>query len=346
MPAVHPGPANTFVKSHDATNKMVIDYARNINKFAVNRYMQIIPVKKLAGYYLAITVEEAGRILYSDLRNFVWYDGMDAPMGKGDTETFTYLDFLCKRYAYPVLLGELTIEQASWDILAQQMSIKARQAMTARTQLAITAMTTSANYSASHVLDVTAISGNTGNWAQSTTARQDIKRSLQTGMEVILDDTLNAVEQEDIQLVINSALAKALTESQEITDYIKGSPEALAQIRGELPGKNTYYGLPDKLYGVNLVVEATRKVTTKKGATTAKSQVLPTATPFMCSRPGALVGTADAPNFSTGVIFALEEMTIETKRDSDNRRSIGRVVENIVPKVVAPASGILFSNAA
>ena len=35
--------------------------------------------------------------------------------------------------------------------------------MTARTQLAITALTTSGNYAADHVLDVTAISGNTGN---------------------------------------------------------------------------------------------------------------------------------------------------------------------------------------
>jgi hypothetical protein len=218
--------------------------------------------------------------------------------------------------------------------------------MTARTQLAVTALTTAANYDSSHRLDVTAISGNTGRWDQSTTARQDIKRSLNTAAEVILDDTLAAVELDDLVLVISSALASALSLTQEIVDYIKASPEALAQVKGELPGSNTIYGLPDKLYGFPLVVEKTRKVTTIKGATTSRSQILAIGTPFMVARPGGLVGVADAPNFSTCVCFAQEEMTVETLRDPNNRRTMGRVVENVVYKVVAPASGVLFSNAA
>ena len=122
--------------------------------------------------------------------------------------------------------------------------------------------------------------------------------------------------------------------------------EALAQVRGELTGTNTMYGLPDKLYGFPIVVEKTRKVTTKKGATTSRSQVLAKATPFMCARPGGMVGVADAPNFSTGVVFAYEEMTVETLREASNRRTLGRVVENVVAKVVAPASGVLFQSAA
>jgi hypothetical protein len=56
-------------------------------------------------------------------------------------------------------------------------------------------------------------------------------------------------------------------------------------------------------------------------------------------------GVADAPNFSTGVIFAQEEMTVETLRDQNNRRTQGRVVENVGAYVVAPASGVLFYNA-
>ena len=106
-----------------------------------------------------------------------------------------------------------------------------------------------------------------------------------------------------------------------------------------MPNQNAIYGLPAKLYGFPLVVEKTRKVTTKKGATTTRSQVLAKATPFMVARPGGLVGVADAPNFSTLVNFALEEMTVETLRDQNNRRTMGRVVENLVYKLVAKASG-------
>lgn len=346
MAAVHPSAYNVFVKNHDATNKMVIDFARNPKSFAVNQYCQIVPVKALAGYYLKVTIEEAGRILYSDLKNFVWHDGMEAPEGNEALESFEYAEYKAVRRCFPFTLGDLTVDQASWNILAQYASIKARQCMTARTQLAVTALTTSGNYDASHVLDVTAITGNAGKWTQSTTGRQDIKRSLNTAAEVILDDTLGAIELDDLVLVINSALAARLAETQEIVDHIKGSPDALAQVRGELPGRNTMYGLPDRLYGFPIVVEKTRKVTTAKGATTARSQVLATATPFMTARPGSLVGVADAPNFSTCSLFAQEEMTVETLRDTRNRRTLGRTVDTVVAVMTAPASGVLFNNAA
>ena len=346
MPAAYPSAYNTFIRDHDASNKMVVDFARNINKFAVNKYVQVVPVKKVAGYFMRMTIEEAGRIIYTDLRNFLWYDGQPAPEGSDWLESFEYHPFECTRYAFPFLLGDLTVEQASWNILAQHASIKSRQAMTARTQLAITELTNSGNYDSSHVLDVTGITGNTGNWEQSTTARQDIKRSLQTAAELILDDTLAAIELDDLVVVINSALAAKLSQTQEVVDYIKGSPESLAQIRGELPGSNAIYGLPDKLYGFPIVVEKSRKVTTRKGATTSRSQILATSTPFMVARPGGLVGVADAPNFSTCCIFAYEEMTVESLRDAPNRRTQGRVVENVVAKVVAPVSGVLFTSAA
>jgi hypothetical protein len=324
---------------------MVIDFARNIKDFEVNKYCQVVPVKKVAGYYTNMTIEEAGRVLYTDLADRVWYDAQPAPEGNEHTEKFEFLPFECTRYTFPFMLGDLTIEQAGWNILAQHASIHSRAAMTARTQLAITAFTTAANYDASHVLAVGSISGNTGNWAQSTTARQDIKRSLTTASELILDDTLAAINLNDLVLVISSGLAANIAQSQEIVDYIKGSPEALAQVRGELPNDNVMYGVPAKLYGIPLVVEKTRKVTTRKGATTARSSILPAATPFLCARPGGLVGVADAPNFATGVIFAYEEMTVESKRDADNRRTLGRVTENYDVRIVANASGVLFTGA-
>lgn len=346
MPAVYPSSSNVFVRDHDATNKMVIDFARNIRDWALNQYVQVVPVKKVAGYYLHMTIEEAGRILHSDLRNFSWPDGHSAPEGIEGTEAFEFLGYETKRFAYPFQLGDLTIDQASWNILAQHSSIKSRQAMTARTQLVVTAATATGNYDASHVIDVPALAGNSGKWSESTSARQDIKRSLFTASERILDDTLAAINPEELVLVIGSGLAAEIAQCQEIVDYIKGSPEAYAQIRGELPNRNKFYGLPEQLYGFKLVVEATRKVTSKKGATTARSALLPKATPFMCSRPGGLVGVADAPNFSTHVLFAQEEMTVETLRDAPNRRTTGRVVENIVAKTIAPVSGVLFNNAA
>jgi len=345
MAAVFPSAQNTFIRDHDASNKMVVDFARNVKKFAVNSYVQVVPVKKVAGYYLEMTLEEAARIVNSNLDDFVWPDGQPSPEFNGGTEGFEWKPFETKRDAYGFNLGDLTIDQASWDILAQHASIKARQAMTARTQLAITALTTTANYDASHVLTVTGISGNTGDWDSSTTAYQNIRRSLNVAAELILKDTNAAVDVDDLVVVISTGCARKISETQEIVDYIKSSPDALAMVRGELPGRNTAFGLPDKLYGFPLIVEKTVKVTTRKGAPTARSTILPDATPVMCSRPGGLEGVANTPNFSTCVLFAQEEMTVETHRDALNRRTIGRVVDNLVAKMVAPVSGVLFQAA-
>ena len=349
MTYVIPTQGNVVVKSLEASGKLFVDFARDLKNWAINKYVQIAPVKKTSGLYTRMTIEEAGRILYPDGRNFEWYDGSPAPTGADGLESFEFETFWTKRRAFAIRLGDLTVDMADWQVLEQNMRIKAQQAMTFRTQLAITALTTASNYAnysgdTSHYIDVTAVSGASGSWADSTTARGDIQRAIEAGCEQILNDTLNGVSLDDLVLVINSNLAAALTRSQEIKDYIKGSPDALAQLRGELPGGNVHYGLPAKLYGVPVVVEATRKVTSKKGATRAVSQIMPNGNAILLARPGSLESTATGPNFSTCVLFAQEEMTVEQIRVPIDRLTYGRVVENLNAYVVAPASGILFYN--
>ena len=160
-------------------------------------------------------------------------------------------------------------------------------------------------------------------------------------------DSLGAIEPDDVYLVINPTLARQLTESQEIVEYLKSSPEAYAQVRGELrdSNQNVAFGLPNKLYGVNVIVEKTVRVTSKRRATSAKSYVLPTATPFMVVRPGSLEATYGGPNFSAVTGFMYEEMTTETKRDKDNRRTSGRVVEDYTYILTAPEGAVMFQNA-
>lgn len=349
MAAAYPGPHSVHIPQHQG---LVVDFARNVKRFPVTRYTQVVPVKKLNDYYQHMTIEEAGRILYTDLKDKLWQDGQPRPERNEGGESFEFFPYRCERYMFGNPFGNLTIENADWDIAQQHHSIYARQAMTARTQLAINELTNTANYAASHVLDVTAISNdlgaNSGTWVASTAARQDIKRSLFTAAEVIRDDTLDAINLEDLVLVINSELAAAISLSQEIVDYIKGSPEAAYMIKGE--GKafnpNADYGLPDKLYGFSLVVEGTRKITSAKGASSvSKSQILATDTPFMAARPGSIEAPV-GPNFSTCCFFAYLEMGVETVNDAINKRQFVSIVEILDTKVVAPVSGIVFQNAA
>lgn len=346
MPAAFPSGQNTYIPDHEGGGRLVVDFSRNPNKFALAEYCQIVKPKNTIGYYMEMTVEEAGRVINGDLAEFAWPDGADAPRSFDGTESFQWKEFRCDRFAYDYVLGDLSVDQASWDIKGSHARIKAQQAMTARTMKVVDLIQTAGNWSASHTAAVSAISGNTGNWAASTTARQDIKRSLNHAANVILKDTLGAIDVNDLMVGMSPETAKAIAETQEIVDHIKGSPDALAQIRGELPGRNAIFGLPDKLYGFPVLIEKTVRVSTRKGASsTTKDYVCDSAKPFMVARPGGIEGVANAPNFSTVVLFMYEEMTVEDKHDPDNRRTVGRVVENFAAKLVAPVSGFLFTSA-
>ena len=52
-----------------------------------------------------------------------------------------------------------------------------------------------------------------------------------------------------------------------------------------------------------------------------------------------------SPSFSTFTVFLKEEMTVESKHDRDNRRHLGRVVNDFAAKTVAPITGFLFTAA-
>lgn len=343
MPATFPAPHNVFVPSHEATNGLIVDFARNIRDFAVNRYSQVIPVDKVGGLYVEMTVEEAGRILNSNLSDFVWYDGQPAPEGNDGTEKFEFKQYQCQRYNYSFTIGHRTVESADWEILAQHASIKARQAMTARTQLVASTLFDSSNYDATHVLDRTSAT-----WDAATTSNLNIRKAINLAARKIMDATLSAVGPQNLVLVVSDAVAAAMAESQEIVDYLKGSPDALGalryQYRDETPDAEAW-GLPRRLYGVEVVVDSTRKVTTKKKSTAAtREAVLPSNQAVLCSRVGGLEAPYGPMSFSTVGLFMKEEMTVEQLNDVNNRRTLGRVVEDYDVKMMAPGTAVLFDN--
>jgi hypothetical protein len=353
--AVLPAASNVYVANHEASGKLVVDYARNPKRFAVNQYIQITPVDQIIGLFQQMTIEERGRILTSDAAEYAFADGADAPLGADGTEYFIWQQFLARRYAYSFLIGQMTGQQATWDVVAQHAGIHAQKAMTNRTLQAYNQLSTSTNYSTGHVSAVFGgtISGTSGTWTQSTVARGDIKRSLEFAIEKILDDTLAGIEPGDLHLVIGTAQAALLTQSQEIVDYIKSSPDAYAELRGELPNRNYWYGLPSKLYGVNITVDATRRVTSQKLATRAASAIfgalssVGSLNAFLVARPGGLVGVANAPSFSflQNFVYKQFDMVVEVKNDDDNKRIKGRVIDCFTMQGVAPQSGFWFQNA-
>lgn len=344
MVAAFPSGQNTYVPVPNGT---VVDFSRDPSKFALNRYTQIIPVKKTNGLYLEMTVEEAGRMIGTDPAEFDWPDGKDAPEHEDGTESFNWQPYRTERKHFGAKLGDLAVDQAEWGIENQHVRIKTQQAMTYRTLKVASVLTTTGNYDASHRSAVYggSIPGTSGNFAASTTARQDIKRSFNYAAQVIMKDTLSVVGPEDLMIVMSPYAAGQIALSQEIVDHIKGSPHALAQVRGELPSKNRHFGLPDQLYGYDIVVEDAAKATSKKGATRSADFIWPGTSIAMVSRVGGLVGK-EGPNFSTAALFvySADDMAVEQKHDTDNRVRKVRVIDHFQARMVAPVSGFLFTS--
>lgn len=343
MAIAYPGGNNTFVKDLDASGRLITEFSRNPDEFALNSYIQLSNVNKSAGYYLKITPEEAARVLNANLAEFVWPDGAPRPSRNNGTETFTFAGYETQRYDYDFTIGRKASEQADWNIIESHSRIKAQQAMTARTLSVHGLLQDNASWAAGHSIDVTTIPGNTGNWDQSTSARQDIKRSLAYAVEKVMLATLSVVRRKDLQLVLSPDAAHAMSESQEIVEHIKSSPDAYSQVVGEA-GKWGEYQLPDRLYGIDIVVEDAVRVSSQRGATLASSFICDNDEAYLLARPGSLVAESGGPSFSTIHLFLAEDMTVWTNDNEDDRRTEGHVVDDFDVVGTAPASGFRFTN--
>ena len=344
--AAYPGGTNTYVKNHEATGSLVTSFSRNPSDFPLARYTQIRPVTQDAGYYLRITAENAARIVGMKLNEFVWPDGADRPRRNAGTEKFAFVDYRTQRYDFDFTLGYKAENQASWNIRDTEAAFHAQQAMTGRTVAVQQMLQNTANWDASHVIAAAAVPGNTGSWEVSTTTRTDIKRSINYGRTIIHQHTLGTVKKKDLLLVMNPVTARKIGESQELVDYMKGSPEARNEIRGDRAEKYSDFGVPDTLYGVEICVEDAVVVTSPRGASVPVFEyAMQDGIVLMMARPGGLVSKAGSgPSFSTAMVLAYEEMTVEDRNDVDNRRIEGHVVDDYAPALTAPVSGFYFTD--
>lgn len=336
------GGLNTYVPSTNAlaTGALQVEFTRAVNTFPITKYAQIVAANQMTGYYLRLNSDDNVRVV--DGNEFAWPLGNDRPVGKMNEQDF--VAFTCQRYAFPFYIPNETVKQAAWDVVAQHARSKAQLAMTARCLRTATALTGSTAVTAftnvgNYYADGTAISG-VGPWTAST--GNNIQKGIQTALQRISLATGGAVRGEtDIMMVISPTIANQLSQTAEVRDYVKNYPAALPFLQGA----DTFakYGLPPNLFGVQVVVDDSVRVTTRKGASTTRSFIFGNSAVFV-SRPGGLVGMEGSTSFSTCQIFAFEDMTVENWDDPKDRRIEGRVIDNSTSELVAPVSGVLVGN--
>jgi hypothetical protein len=339
------GGLSTYIPSTNdlATGALQVEFTRSVNTFALSRYAQLVPTTKMTGYYLRQDNADNSRV--TDEKEFAWPLGNDRPTGKQNG--FDFVQYTTARFGFPFYIPQESAMQASWDTVAQHARSKAQLAMTRRSMAASTVLSTNASWGTNYTTAAGSAgpSGSnwiaTGSWANSSTADRFIQKSIQQAMRLVSLSSGGAVNPNQLILVISPTTAQTISQAPEIQDYVKF--QAGIQY---LQGSDTFakWGIPPTLFGLaDVVVEDAVKVTSKKGATEARSYVLGNGAYFM-SRPGGLVGVEGASSFSTLQIFAYEDMTVEQFDDPMNRRIEGRVIDNSIPALVAPVGGFAIQN--
>lgn len=344
-----PGPYNVFVPNAKSSGNLFVDFSRNINDFPLLKYCQPVPVQQTVGIWYQMGLDQRARILDTDLAKYNWADGHERPDSNDGAEYFSELTFRCKRKSYADKIGKMTSEQAAWDERDRRSRALAQLAMTARTAAVISTLTTSGNWDSSHVADLSGspITGVTGNWAASTSARLAIKRTLNYIKQKILLDTRGAVKSKDLLIVMGPDTAAQISVSQEIVELVKQNIAGPRFLMNQQEFKKDNYGLPDRLYDTDYVIEDTVRVTTQRGLITqTASFVLSLGTVLVLHRPSALEGVEGGRSFSTVSLHIYREDDLKLESDSNSWHRLEKiaVTDNFDVNMTAPVSGFLLTN--
>jgi hypothetical protein len=336
----YPGANSTYVPSFDAGGKLQVEFSRNPKKFAINKYLKLIPVKKSVGFYLYISPENAARLVSNNDR--VWHDGQEAPTGDDNHMSHMFRKYATIRYADAFTLGDKAVDQADWEIIASYSRMAAQQAMIGRTRAALAALTAGGVLTTDTATNVGGGKLDAGVLTSSATLY--CRRAFLAIAEIILKATYSAVQRQDLIAVMNPHTAGRIAQSLEMVDFLKQSPVSLQLVRGDSveAGSAMNWNLPEMFMGFKIVIEDTTYNSARPTAgqsTGTPTYALADGAILFLSRPEGLLGSEGVTNFSTAQIFSYEDMTVETRADPDNRRRQGRVVDDFDVQVAAPASG-------
>ena len=344
-----PSAYGSFIPNHEGTANLVTSFSRDPATFKIGQWCSYTPMRKPQAYYLKLNFDMCARFMGARSGAYagaptIWPYGADAPQLTTGLESFEYTLVKTQRHADGYTLDRDTVNNADWNIQPFQNSVIAQKTMTERTIVGVAAATTTGNYDSTHVASAATWGG--GYLNAGTSADPIFKRALQAMFLRIFLDTRGAVKASDMVVVMNPAIANLISQSAEITDFVKNNQFGYSQLKGELL---TNWGLPSEYQGFRIVVEDCVYVPTAPGpagATVPQSGygAWPWGTVAMLARPGSLISEAGGPSFSTIHVWLREDMTMETQDDPNNRKFTTRIVNDYSIDPVAPVTGCLCTS--
>lgn len=339
----YPG-GSTHVPLLELSGNLMIEFGRNLDKFPSNRYSRVTPVKNDFGTYLRFNPQDLARS--SNIPNDgLWAPGTARPVYTDQTLGYEPKTFKTKRYNYGKPLDKRGVDLANWPLMKMETEALAQLAITVRSYNVANTIFTTANYDASHVVTATTANG-AGFTQDGTTSDPRIKKTLDYCARKIQQDTLGRVKWGNLSVLINHNTALRWSATREIREYLMQHADAWKMVTGAKDKSyNAAYGLPDTLYGYNLIIEDTFYNTHNPGAATVTpSIIVPDNQLAVLLADGEQEQLEGGKSYNTCHVFAYEEFTVETFDDPKSRVVELNVAMDYDVQIVAPATGMIVTN--
>lgn len=332
----------------------VIGYIRRAAQFPLNDYVQLVEAKAPTFFYYKLDRDQMVR--QHAINEAVWKDGAERPRRRDNLIPFTETQSFTVRYDWNTVLGLQTINAADKSLRLREthLMMLAAQGMLARTYNVLNLLDNPANWPATNVADANTLNNDAGYWHTASDDPADanynaIRKAIMKACTVIFAQTNGAVGWKDLRLVLSPDTARLMSSSPELHNYIRQTTAAVDKIEGDEDDYNERFGLPRRLYGIEVVIENTMFVNDLPvaGATTASTNRAFIKNPYQAlivSRPGKIDAPA-GPSFSTAQLYWYEyQMAVEEFTDARDKRVDLHVTDQHVAVMPAPEAGYLITN--
>lgn len=346
---------------HPVATDYVISFARRKEEFPLNRYAQLVEAPAPAFFYYELDRDQAVRV--PSLAGQVWSDGAKRPFRNDNHPGFREKQEFCIRYDWSTSIGNVALEMAQkqWQAKAVYLAMLASQAMTGRTKNVWRGLGTGGwrgldnvnTWNSSTSADVNTTNQGAGTWDGASADPADssymaIRKSLLYCANKIFLNTNGRVKWNDLRLVLHPDTAKAMSNTSEIRDFYKYAGPAKEATEGP-SNYNEQYGLPAKLYGIEVVVEDSMFL---EDLGTAAPTSMSTERQFVKGKTNAVIlsrqGAIDAqagPSFSTFQLWWYkEQMSVEQFVEPIDRLTRFHITDYYTPVAPAIASGFNILN--
>lgn len=333
-----------------------ISYIRNKSTFPLKDYVQFIESPATQGLYAVIDRDTPARVVTDS--EYAWEDSSERPITNYGGLVFNWVPFTVFRRNYGTMLGHQAIDMCkdSWKLLDHTVGSQIQIAYTNRTNRVMNLLQTPGNWG-NNTADANTLNGGAGTWDKAsddpTSANYNaIKKSLLEAMRQIALATNSIVTMDDLVLLLSPGLAQAMGNSAEIHAYLKHGQYSFPVIEGEKRFREKW-GLPSVLYGFDIKIEDTVRVTDRPiaghGTGTLASNnrvfVKNDNTAVIASRKGGIDGEFGSPSFSTVQMYWYEyEAAVFTFDDVENARTKVHVTDQFQEILAAPETGYLITS--